>query len=814
MSVEHSRHESGFEIALSRVITLAGLLVFAYSVFELVQSPPGFQWVWLGLVTVLVVSRLDIHIPKTCGTITLSDTFVFISLALYGIVPSVVLAGVDGAIGALNNRETRRLVPPKAATKSLSIFISATIASRAFGVFPYSSSAVPSSTLVVAIGLVALLHYLLSTGLSGALDAIRRTDNRIRAWCENLLWSSISYFVGAVAACLIIELISIVSLYEFLIAIPVLSCTYLTYRSHLDRAEASVDQAERIGDLHLRTVESLSVAIEAKVECTPDHTRRLQIYAIGLAEFFGLSEPETEALKIATVLHDIGKIAIPDHILNKPGPLTSGEFERMKVHTVVGADILERVNFPYPVVPVVLHQHERWDGQGYPDGLRGDQIPIGARILSLVDCFDSLREDRSYRIAKSRGESIAMLKEAAGTAFDPEVVRVFLEHLPEFEAEIRRRRVDVQPVQNRQSSFDPASRPRTDDAGEQLDRLRAHRDVIALYDIAEKVAATLDLRDTFAVFSSRLEDIVPYTTCVLYLLGPESAEIEVSHGTGRNFDRMKGKRFPVGRGMAGWVIANRQPIFNGDPRLEFDVLKIDIADQYNTATVVPLLKDGHVLGALGLYSMDVTAYESDDLRLIEAVAKLASDAIARALHHELTDASILIDSMTGLPNARALRHRFDEEADRASRHKDCFAVVMMDVDGLNSINHQHGHDAGDAILRDLARLFVSHVRSSDLMARYGGDEFVAIFEAGPEEAIDLARRLQRLIDQRDFGQPPALARVGISVGCSSFGADGTSLDELLIVADRAMLADKARRKAALLGTGSTGKLALDQYRIM
>jgi len=477
MSVEHSRHESGFEIALSRVITLAGLLVFAYSVFELVQSPPGFQWVWLGLVTVLVVSRLDIHIPKTCGTITLSDTFVFISLALYGIVPSVVLAGVDGAVGALHNRETRRLAPLKAAIKSLSIFISATIASRAFGVFPYSSSAVPSSTLVVALGLVALLHYLLSAGLSGALDAIRRTDNRIRAWCENLLWSSISYFVGAVAACLIIELISIVSLYEFLIAIPVLSCTYLTYRSHLDRAEASVDQAERIGDLHLRTVESLSVAIEAKVECTPDHTRRLQIYAIGLAEFFGLSEPETEALKIATVLHDIGKIAIPDHILNKPGPLTSGEFEKMKVHTVVGADILERVNFPYPVVPVVLHQHERWDGQGYPDGLRGDQIPIGARILSLVDCFDSLREDRSYRIAKSRGESIAMLKEAAGTVFDPEVVRVFLEHLPEFEAEIRRKRVDVQPVQNRQTSFDPASRPRTDDAGDQLERLRAHPEI-------------------------------------------------------------------------------------------------------------------------------------------------------------------------------------------------------------------------------------------------------------------------------------------------------------------------------------------------
>src|SRR5262245_5716931 len=210
MPNETTRPEGGVELALTRGITLIGVLVFVYAGFELISSPPDPQWIWLGLVTVLVVSRLDIHIPKTCGTITLSDTFVFISLALYGIVPSVVLAGVDGAVGALHNRETRRLAPLKAAIKSLSIFISATIAGRAFGVFPYSSSAVPSSTLVVALGLVALLHYLLSAGLSGALDAIRRTDNRIRAWCENLLWSSISYFVGAVAACLIIELISIV----------------------------------------------------------------------------------------------------------------------------------------------------------------------------------------------------------------------------------------------------------------------------------------------------------------------------------------------------------------------------------------------------------------------------------------------------------------------------------------------------------------------------------------------------------------------------------------------------------------------------
>jgi len=434
--------------------------------------------------------------------------------------------------------------------------------------------------------------------------------------------------------------------------------------------------------------------------------------------------------------------------------------------------------------------------------------------LSVADCFDSLREDRKYRKAKSRGEALSTLKEGAGLMFDPEVVRVFLEHLPEFEAEIRWQRVDLQPAERRQSNLDSVLRPSADPGKSAFERVRsAHREIITLYNIAETIAS-LDLRDTFAVFSSRLEDIVPFTTCALYLLRPDSTDVEVAHASGRNFDRLKGKKLAVGAGIAGWVIANRQPIFNCDPRLDFDALKIDVTDKYQTATVVPLLRDGQVLGALGLYSADLAAYEPDDLRLIEAVAKLASDAIANTLHNQLNDAGALSDPITGLPNARALRHRFEEEADRASRHKDRFALVIMDIDGFKAVNDQLGHQVGDAVLRDLGRLFASQVRSSDFMSRYAGDEFVAILQAGPEEAMDLVQRLQKLIDHRDFGPPGACVRLGISAGCASFGDDRTSLDELLIAADRLMHADKARRRAATSRADSSGKLTIDQYRVM
>jgi diguanylate cyclase (GGDEF)-like protein len=298
------------------------------------------------------------------------------------------------------------------------------------------------------------------------------------------------------------------------------------------------------------------------------------------------------------------------------------------------------------------------------------------------------------------------------------------------------------------------------------------------------------------------------------LLRHDSGDVEVAHASGRNFERLKGRKVAIGSGIAGWVIANQQPIFNCDPRLEFDAFEVDFSDRYKTATVVPLLKDGDVLGALGLYSADLTAYEADDLRLIEAVAKLASDAIAKALHREQREASALTDSITGLPNARALRHRFEEEADRARRHKDRFAVVMMDLDGFRHINEQVGHQMGDAVLRDLGRLFASQARSCDFMTRYAGDEFVAILQAGPEEAADLVHRLQKVVEERGFGPLGGTIRLGISAGCASFGPDGSTLDELLLAADRAMYADKARRKAAIARGENSGKLESDQYRIM
>jgi diguanylate cyclase (GGDEF)-like protein/putative nucleotidyltransferase with HDIG domain len=793
-------------------VSVVGLMIFAYSGFALAFRPINFEWILLSLVTILMVSRIDIGIHKGRSAVTLSDTFIFISLLLFGTHASVVLAGLDAAVCALLFKERRRMILFNGAAMSMSIFAASSTVTLMFGELrPLASE---PARLVLAAGMLALIHLVLISGTMSVASSQKNERSLVDSWKASFLWTSISALAGAASACLIVELITVISFYAFIISVPILTVTYFTYKVYLDRVETSNRHAEQMAELHLKTIEALAIAIDAKDEVTPDHVHRVQIYATGLARLFGLSDPELEALKAGALLHDIGKLAVPDYILNKPGPLTPAEFDKMKVHTIVGAEILERVGFPYPVVPVVRHHHERWDGRGYPDGLRGDEIPMTARILTLSDCFDAVCEDRNYRAAMTRDQAIEMLKEGSGTVFDPNVVRTFLDHLDDFEAEIRERCVERQRVELPQPPGN--TRAAMAESGPMVyEHIRsAHREVIALYDIAQTIGTSLDLRDTFAVFAARLEDIVSYTTCVLYRVRSDSTDVEAAHIAGRNAEMFRTKSLPSGAGITGWVVANRHPMHNCDPRLDFDALKVELPEAYRTATVVPLMRDEAILGALAMYSADLSSYTADHLRLMEAVAKLASDAIANSAHHERTETSALTDLLTGLANARALRYRFEEEADRARRHHDTFSVMMMDLDGFKAVNDKFGHQAGDQLLRELSVLLLSHIRSSDFVSRYAGDEFVAILQVGREEVQELSQRIQRAIDHHDFGFRGSRLFLGLSVGAASFGVDGETLDELLLAADRAMYADKARRKTLFAESKSLSTNDLGQFRVM
>ena len=236
------------------------------------------------------------------------------------------------------------------------------------------------------------------------------------------------WFLQAALVGLMSEFILALGAWGFLVAIP--SALLLTRWFHVAH---TANHAEEMAALHLRTIEALALAIEAKDHTTHDHLRRVQVYATEIGKELNLSPVELEALHAAALLHDIGKLAVPEHIISKPGKLTREEFEKMKIHPTVGAEILERVEFPYPVAPIVAAHHEHWDGAGYPNGLRGEQIPIGARILSAVDCFDALATDRQYRRALPLEGAMKVLIGESGKSFDPQVVAVMQRRYVELE---------------------------------------------------------------------------------------------------------------------------------------------------------------------------------------------------------------------------------------------------------------------------------------------------------------------------------------------------------------------------------------------
>jgi diguanylate cyclase (GGDEF)-like protein/putative nucleotidyltransferase with HDIG domain len=784
---------------LIALISLAGLLVFGHGLYKVITEPPATEWLLLSLVAVLVISRVDV---KMAGASPISDALIFTSALLYGAWPSAVLAGVNSALDSLIRPESRRAAHLKAASASLSIYLCGALVESFWGKIDHLNQL----ELLLATGLMAFLYYALNLALTEMLLMAKQGHGLAESLRGLLPWSALAWLAGTVITCLIVRLMAILSFQVFIIAAPMAAALYLAHSVYRSRAEDRQRYAEQVAELNLRVIDALAAMVESRGHLSKGHVQRVQIYAAELARLFGLPEEEIEALRTAAVLQDVGKLALPDYILDKPGPLTKAEFDIWKEHAVRGASMLERMGFSDSVVTIVRHHHEKWDGRGHPDGLRGDQIPIGARILAVADSFESALEDRSYHRAMSREEAIAMLKHESGRAFDPQVVRAFLDNLPGFEAQVRRRGL------SRLKAAKRAPQPINIAVSGGRD---FRREIIILYDIGKAIESKLELGDIFAVLSARLASMVGFTTCALYLTKDDSLDIEVAHASGREADKFRGRKIPLGEGVTGWVVANQRPLYNCDPRSELDAIGIEPYEPYQAVMSVPLLRGGRMLGALTLFSSDLKAYEPDHLKLAETAARLLSDAMLGSALRQQVDPSNLVDLLTGLANSRGLRHRFEEEADQARRHQDTFALMVMDLDNFRLVNDRFGIQVGDQLLREVALLLYGQLRSSDFICRYSADEFIALARSiTPEEAHEVAQRLQQKVDSHACALGGSRLSIGMSIGWACFGIDGETLDELLLAATRAMYADKARRKAAASRSGSLLTSDLDHYRVM
>jgi len=610
---------SGF-IAL---MVLAALGCFALALTHWQSSDPVKFACYLG--AALLASSLKVTLPGIEGT--LSVNFLFTLLGIVELtLPETLLIGLASTLAQFYWRPARHLKFIQLVFNVSQVTVSS---AAAYGAYQLMATRVLHGPGPLALLVAAITHFGFNSTAMSAIIGLTESKPVAKVWTESYLWSFPYYMVGAAIAGVVHFLNGHIGWQSSLLVLPPIYLMYRSYRLYLGKLETEKRHAEQVSSLHLRTIEALALAIEAKDQTTGEHLQRVRVYAMELARDLGLTEDETEALRAASVLHDIGKLAVPEHIISKPGKLTPEEFEKMKVHPIVGAEILEQVDFPYPVVPIVRAHHEKWDGSGYPSGLKGEAIPIGARILSAVDCLDALSSDRQYRKALPLDEAMLNVVSEAGTSFDPRVVEILQRRYVELEKLAREQPLQAPPKLSTDIRVERGLAPATGfaESAESVGEVpvknhtaimaTARQQAQALRDLCQQQGASFALEDILSLLAVRLKHSVPYDSMAVYfskhnVLVPEFV-------SGENLKLFLSLRIPLGEGVSGWVAQNHKPILNGNPSVEPGYL--NDPTKYSTlrsALALPLEGSTGVAAVLALYRAHQDAFTKDDLRVLEA----------------------------------------------------------------------------------------------------------------------------------------------------------------------------------------------------
>ena len=582
-------------------IVIAGWAVLGWSAIGLPATPHAREW---GILTglALVASRFPMRAPGRNAWFSISDTFYMASALLFGPGPATLTLAIDSMLmmHAFKTFSLRRLLFNSSAP-ALAFWLGACVFQWWFGAKPLFGAGVAVDTLVVPIACFALVYYTLNAGMLSVAIALQNQGSPFAVWRSHFAIMSVNFFASGSIALLVVLLTQYFSIVALVAVLPLLATISLATNSWTGRIEDAEKHVATVDKLYLSTIGALSTAIEAKDGVTSSHIHRVQHYAMGLANALGgLDDQTLKAIQAAALLHDTGKLAVPERILNKPGKLTAAEFETMKLHVEAGADILASINFPYPVVPIVRAHHENWDGSGYPNGLKGLEIPIGARILSVVDCYDALTSDRPYRAAMSDEEARAIIRARRGTMYDPEVVdmfeRVCCDIAPPTVAPQLQKA--IQQISKAAAPPRPvfAAAPLAAPAAEGPDSLRA------LANLARIISGRPTATDVASMIWSHFRHVVPEASCAFFFTDPLSDSVKVKFAAGVASSALQGLEMKLGERQTGWVAEHRQPIINSEAKLDLGPEAAFVGLRYCVS--LPLVNDGQLAGVLSLYSPD------------------------------------------------------------------------------------------------------------------------------------------------------------------------------------------------------------------
>jgi diguanylate cyclase (GGDEF)-like protein/putative nucleotidyltransferase with HDIG domain len=787
-------------------------VVVVGAVASLSSTPghPNQEWghFFVYLVAILLSSGMKVAMPKSEGTMSVNFPFILLGVLQLSPLQATLLAA-----GSVIAQCRIRVIKPFSLIQIL-FNVANVITATVLAWHTYADTlGLMRGEVTPALAVAAAVYFLANTVPVALVIAFESGVSPLKQWVQEFPWYLPFYFVGAVLAALA-DWIGVH--FGWLTSLLLIPMVYTVYRAYMAQMAIMRDRERHIVEteaLHLRTIQALAMAVEAKDENTHRHLMRVRVYVSELGKMMGLDKPLMQALLTAAYLHDIGKLAVPEYIINKPGKLTPAEFEKMKIHPVVGADILERVHFPYPVVPIVRSHHEAWDGSGYPDGLKGEEIPIGARILTAVDCFDALASDRPYRKAMPLDQAMEFVKNRAGIQFDANVVKLLADRYLELEELARQQIEEVEPLKTDLfiergaapgAGFAPEQNVQTAAAagGDATSGARAatcHDELLiriaaaaqeakALCELSQAQGTALGPRELCAMMSARLQPFIPFDCFAVYLKKGES--VSPQYIGGASAPAFSAQPIPIGEGLSGWVAQSARPIVNGNPTVEPNYLaRTNLFTATSSALSVPLFDlNGGVFAVLSVYSSKPAAFSTDHLRILQAAKPRFSIALENTLRHRDAEmdaqSDAATDPLTQLPVLQPFLQQIDAQIAKSRATGQTLAVVACDLISFKAVNVRHGQAGGDELLRAIAHAFHECCGPEDVIARIGGDEFGFLFPAMDLSSAVLQLQMLEPAVQHACTGLHVEAGVSLSIGAAFYPGDGETAEELLGAADR------------------------------
>ncbi len=797
-----------YTIALLGAITLGwATLSFDDFLFNLPLSE-GVAFVSV-IVVACVSARWVVRVPGTDNYMAVADSLMLAVTMIYGLVAGILANGLFYLVSYwFATRPMRR--DPRGAqhvwrdVQAAFNMGAGALYALAFGAVFFATlpeGPIGARELLIPVVLMAGSYFLANSFLTDVAQTLAGRGEFWDLWRQNLPLVPLYFLASAGGAAIVYLFHAFAGPWSFVLALPIL---IVAYYAHLFYNE----KYEQLSRVHKQTLEAFAFCIDAMElhtdfkHHTHTHIQRTQVLTLGLARALNVDETTYEGLSYASVLHDVGKISIPSYILHKPTRLTEREFQKMSTHPAVGAQILSSIDFPFPVVEIVRHHHENWDGSGYPDGLKGNSIPLGSRILAVADCYEALTARRVYRRSLSRDAALTIMKRERNR-FDPDVFDIFLESISQLEHELKSIEVrsldDPREHRDQKRAPDIVGTPKSSTLSSSISE--PQQEIFTLFEILQNIGNSLSRRDTLTILASKLEKIVPFTTLVIYLAEEGTEELKPAHIAGEHKDAFSQLSIEIGTRLAGWVAANNRFLYNVHPGPDTMALPEEIKSLYGNSLLAPLVHEDRPLGTIALYVAGDERYTDDHIRLMEIVSNRASIALFNATRFEETQEDAFTDRLTGLPNSRFLYIFFEQTLSEAKRYGEPLTVIELDLDDFKSVNDRHGHHTGDRFLKEVGRILKGHMRDADVLVRYAGDEFIAILpKTTYEQARQFSYRLQDAVEatELDVGIGSML-KVGISLGLASYPAAGQDLESLLMAADKNMYEDKARRKGRKRG---------------